>query len=226
MPGLLKWIPRGAQLLLPACVACALAACAAPVAKDEFSPLRERVAELEAKQTQLLDQEKKKRATTHHNSEDLVTRSIGVPQKASEDVAQQLARLEAEISQQLAEYNKRPRTLFPGMRAFAAERIAYEAALIKKLEHIGTQNYPEEARGRIYGSLVLSMTIGPKGNLLEVRVERSSGEKILDDAAIRVARMGEPYASLPEAILQHYERMVVVRVWSFTKGQILESQDE
>lgn len=137
-----------------------------------------------------------------------------------EETAERLSQLEAEITSTLKDYNKRPRKLFPGVRAFAAERIAYEKVIIEKLEHVGTLNYPVEARGKIYGSLVMSMTIDQQGKLVEASVERSSGQKVLDDGAIRIARQAAPYPSLPEKIRDAYDYLVVIRVWSFTRGTL------
>ncbi|HRE17048.1 MAG TPA: TonB family protein [Rhodocyclaceae bacterium] len=109
------------------------------------------------------------------------------------------------------------------MRAFSAERTAYEDAMVKRLEHLGTLNYPAEARGKIYGSLLLSVTVDRDGHVVDVVVERSSGQKVLDDAARRVVRMGAPYAPLPERVRQQYDQMVIIRTWSFTRGEALET---
>ncbi|MDQ6825232.1 MAG: TonB family protein [Candidatus Eremiobacteraeota bacterium] len=49
--------------------------------------------------------------------------------------------------------------------------------------------YPDVARQmNAQGSTVILATIGPRGNLLSVRVDRSSGSRILDESALRASR--------------------------------------
>lgn len=220
----IRWL-NVLRWLLPALLACS-AACSAPAARDDLSPLRERVAELEARQKQLLEQARS-RSTANPSPapDDLPAAERDTSQKVDlQETARRMALLEAEIASSLDEYNhRRPRKLFPGVRAFSAERTAYEDAMVKRLEHLGTLNYPAEARGKIYGSLLLSVTVDRDGHVVDVVVERSSGQKVLDDAARRVVRMGAPYAPLPERVRQQYDQMVIIRTWSFTRGEALET---
>lgn len=186
---------------------------------------RRRVAELEAMQQRLLTQAKSIRAEAASQSNS--RQPEPQPTVNGQDLletAKQMARLEGEISKSLDEYNKRPRKLFPGVRALQSERAAYEDAWRQKVERIGTLNYPPEARGKLYGSLLLSVTVDREGNVVEITIDRSSGHKVLDDAAKRIVKMGSPYGILPSAIRQQYDNLVIVRTWSFTQGDMLEAR--
>src|SRR5690606_30036483 len=68
-----------------------------------------------------------------------------------------IARLEAQIDRRLDEYAKRPRKAQIGARAREHRFAQYVDDWRQKVERIGTLNYPEAARGRIYGSLVLTV---------------------------------------------------------------------
>jgi len=192
---------------------------------SDIEQMKRRVSELEAAQQRLLASARSK--TTSRPNESESNQPDVQPAVSGQDLletAKAMARLEGEISKSLDEYNKRPRKLFPGVRALASERAAYEDAWRQKVERVGTYNYPPEARGKVYGSLVLSVTLDREGAVTEVTVDRSSGKKVLDDAAKRIVRMGSPYGPLPAAIRQQYDNLVIIRTWSFTQGDTLEAR--
>ena len=62
--------------------------------------------------------------------------------------------------------------------------LEFEEDWRAKVERWGTVNYPAEARGKVYGNLRLTVTIRPDGNVDGIELDRSSGLKILDAAAL------------------------------------------
>jgi periplasmic protein TonB len=73
----------------------------------------------------------------------------------------------------------------------------YMKKLKEKIESIWI--YPPEARMRgLYGDLKIQFTIRKNGKLGAVDLVRTSGYKVLDDAAIRALKDGEPYWPVPE----------------------------
>ncbi len=73
----------------------------------------------------------------------------------------------------------------------------YMTRLREKIESIWV--YPPEAAQRgIYGDLKIQFTIRKDGRLGEIRLVRTSGYKMLDDAAIKALKDGEAYWPLPE----------------------------
>lgn len=85
-----------------------------------------------------------------------------------------------------------------------------------KIERIGTLNYPDAARGKLYGSLLLSVSIRADGSVASVEVTRSSGHKVLDEAAMRIVNMSAPYAPFPPDISRDTDIIEIVRTWTFT----------
>lgn len=74
----------------------------------------------------------------------------------------------------------------------------YMSNLRQKIESIWV--YPPEAAAHgIYGDLRIRFTIKKDGRLGEVVLDRTSGHKMLDDAAIKALRDGEPYWPLPDS---------------------------
>jgi protein TonB len=129
-----------------------------------------------------------------------------------------IARLEAQVARQLDEYNKRPRKTFVGARASEVRYALYVEDWRQKIERIGTLNYPDSARGRIYGSLTLTVSINSDGTVAAMDLERPSGYKILDAAAQQIVRLAAPYAKFPPDIRKETDILVITRTWHFARG--------
>ncbi len=107
------------------------------------------------------------------------------------------------------------------LAARSAPEAAYLQAWINKVERLGNVNYPDEARRRgLSGTLVLSVRLNPEGELINIEVARSSGEPVLDQAAIRIVELAAPYAPFTEAMREEYDELVITRTWAFRRDQI------
>jgi len=134
-------------------------------------------------------------------------------------------RLEAQIAKDMDAYQKRPKRRFIGARAAEYRFARYVEDWRLKVERIGNLNYPEAARSRkLYGSLLLTVSIRADGSVETVEVNRSSGHRILDAAAVKIVEMAAPYAAFPSDIRRDTDILHITRTWSFTKGDELVSQ--
>jgi len=97
----------------------------------------------------------------------------------------------------------------------------YEEDWRLKVERVGTVNYPAAARGKYYGNLRMTVTLRPDGNVESIELDRSSGLKVLDDAAFRIVRMASPYAVFPPDIQRETDLLVITRTWFFGRGDKL-----
>ena len=142
------------------------------------------------------------------------------------DLALAALKLQAQIDRAHEEYQKRPRKKFLGARATEYRFAQYEEGWRMKIERIGTLNYPSEARGKLYGSLRLTVTIRPDGTVDRMELDRSSGLKVLDEAAYRIVRMAEPFAPFPADIRRDVDLLVITRTWFFERGDTLGTRAE
>ncbi|MBE5529531.1 hypothetical protein A9J41_05310 [Laribacter hongkongensis] len=95
---------------------------------------------------------------------------------------------------------------------------AYADGWRRKVEDVGRLNYPESARAQgLAGRLVLAADIAPDGTLLSARIEKGSGQPELDSAALNIVRLAAPYAPFPPALARDYDRLTLVRTWSFSR---------
>lgn len=178
---------------------------------------RRRVQELEVRQQQVLSAQSRERIAA---AEPAARSEIKAPPSGTEltESALLIARMEAQIARQIEEYNKRPRKAFVGARAAEVRYALYAEDWRQKIERIGNLNYPESARGKIYGSLRLTVAINHDGTVAGMDLEQSSGQKILDAAAQRIVQMGAPYAKFPPEIRKDTDILVITRTWHFAPG--------
>ncbi len=133
--------------------------------------------------------------------------------------AAQLAasQLRAEIAKEMRAIAERPRKRFVGVTVKEHHLAQYLEDWRRKVERVGTLNYPTEARGRIYGSLILRVAINAQGEAVEVQVVESSGQPILDDAAKKIVRLASPYAKFTPEMKKEFDILVITRRWTFTR---------
>jgi protein TonB len=184
-----------------------------------------RVQELEAQQLKMMSRLQSAKVVASTEQQIAAPATEAPPSQASgQDLASSalaIARLEAQISRQTDEYNKRPKKEFIGARAREYRFAQYVEDWRQKVERIGNLNYPDSARGRLYGSLLLSVSIKADGNLESVEIQRSSGHQILDRAAERIVKMASPYARFPANITRDTDILVITRTWTFAPGDKL-----
>jgi protein TonB len=192
---------------------------------DQLVDAQRRVAELEAQAQMQLTRLKGERAVSADRTKPepnptADTARTGLDMASS---AMAIARLEGQIARQMEEYNQRPRKKFIGARVEEYRFAQYVEDWRQKIERIGNLNYPAAAKGRLYGSLVLTVIIKADGELKHVEVSRSSGQALLDDAARRIVQLAAPYSKFPESIRKDTDELEITRTWTFTNADRLRS---
>lgn len=94
----------------------------------------------------------------------------------------------------------------------------YFEAWRQKVEKIGAMNYPKEAsKLGMFGSLRLTVSLNSDGIIENLFINKSSGYKELDEAAMNIVRLGAPYAKFPAEIQKKIDIINITRKWKFTK---------
>jgi TonB family protein len=94
----------------------------------------------------------------------------------------------------------------------------YFDAWRQKVEKIGSMNYPKEAaKLGMFGSLRLTVSLNSDGTIKNLFINKSSGHKELDLAALNIVKLGEPYARFPAEILKNVDIINITRRWKFTE---------
>ena len=137
----------------------------------------------------------------------------------------EMARLEAQINQDMDIYQKRPKRTFVGARTKEYRFARYVEDWRIKVERVGNLNYPEAAKQqKLYGYLQLTVSIKSDGSVDTIEINRSSGHKVLDAAAERIVRQAAPFAQFPEDIRKDTDILSITRTWNFTRADQLVSE--
>lgn len=128
----------------------------------------------------------------------------------------EIANLSAEIDRSLRAYSQRLKHRYISSQTREYRDAAYLDAWRMKIERIGTLNYPEEAkRQNLSGSLILDVALTADGKVNSITLRRSSGHKLLDDAAIRIVKLAAPFAPFPDELRKDTDVLHITRTWQF-----------
>ncbi|MFZ6771165.1 TonB family protein [Undibacterium sp. SXout7W] len=199
---------------------------------DSVANATRRIADLEQQQQQLLDQAKRKELFRLPQQEKKRLDNSRQPNtgRDDQDTAQALARMAAEIAQTIEDQNKRPRKTFITPSTQKVGYAIYYKALQKKIEDFGTLNFPQKEGKKLYGELIVYIPIFQDGSIYEKdggpRIEKSSGSKALDNAALRIIRKAAPFGQFPQNMRSNDkdDLWVVITRFKFTRDQQLETE--
>lgn len=198
---------------------------------DNIANTRRRIEELEQLQQAMLAQAVKRTSlSASPAAEDQTPKTRVRDAMDKTESSQALARSIAEISKEIEQYAKRPKKTQITPSTKEVGYAVYYSALQKKIENLGTLNFPEQNGKKLYGELVVSIPIFHDGAIYEKeggpRVERSSGSKALDQAALRIVRRSAPFGPFPSNMRSNGKDDVweVITRFKFTRDGGLEAQ--
>lgn len=186
-----------------------------------LADLRKRQEQLEQEQQRLFSQITSQRhvATSRTDRETLEN----APEPGDDTRDQESLVLSAQIAalkERIERYNAQPRKQFTGPSARSDDYAHYLETWRTKIEQLGTDHYPDQARGRVYGSLQLTVYIRQNGTLERIQIDHPSEHAILNLAAQRIVQLAAPFAPLPPAIAKDADVLAITRTWHFQNQQL------
>jgi periplasmic protein TonB len=142
---------------------------------------------------------------------------------AKEEKRRQLVKLLAEIERRIQEQNARPAKRYISPATREVPYAMYYDSLRRRIEEKGTENFPELGGKKLYGELVVSITVDRAGRMLAAQVEQSSGNALLDRRALAIAKAASPFGPFT-AGMSTGEQIVVVSQFKFTRDETLETK--
>jgi protein TonB len=102
----------------------------------------------------------------------------------------------------------------------AASLAPYLDAWRRKVERIGTLNYPTVAKvAQAQLSPVVEVGIGVDGKLDRAVIRRSSGNAELDQAALEILKLSSPFDPFPPELAKQYRVLRFAYEWQFSGGR-------
>ena len=96
----------------------------------------------------------------------------------------------------------------------------YLVAWRRKVERIGTLNFPVAARQAAHTNPVIEVAIDADGRLVRAVIRRSSGDPALDQAALAILRLASPFEPFPPNLAQRYRMLRFTYEWQFEDGRM------
>jgi len=196
---------------------------------DSVKANKRRIQELEERQKHLL--------TQVHSSSQVAAPPITEQAKPDPlptgadllESSKAIARRVAEISETIEDQNKRPKKTMITPSTREAGYATYYKTMQKRIEDFGTLNFPNVNGRKLYGQLMLSIPVFQDGTIYEkdggIKVERSSGNPALDEAAMRIVRRSAPFGKFPPNMLSsdRDDLWVIITTFKFTRDDKLQA---
>jgi protein TonB len=200
---------------------------------DSAKAARRKIEELERHQQKLLAQMAQKTPVHTPKVNDVEpVKDVPIQRNATDmlDSAKALLRREAEISRSIEEYNKRPKKTQVTPSTREVGYAAYYKALQDRIEKNGTLNFPQKDGKKLYGQLVVYIPIFQDGTIYMKeggpRVERTSGNPALDQAALNIVRRSAPFGKFPDNMRSVGKDDVweIITRFNFTRDDALQTE--
>ena len=184
---------------------------------ESLTETRRRLEQLEQEQRKLLAAVRKTRSTIQTTDRKTPQEAALDPAAADlDDAARAFMRQAAVIDARIEEENKRPRKHFFGTSAKDYSAAMYVDAFRHKVERWGNQHYPIEAKGKLYGQVQVTVVIDKDGRVHTIELNRSSGSKVLDAAALNIIRRAAPFGRFTSQMSAEMDLLSITRTLIFT----------
>jgi len=146
-------------------------------------------------------------------------------QSSSEEISLAIASLQAQLDLQQQAFARQPRKY---TLSSASARKSHEASYLdswrRRVEAVGNINYPVQARQQqVYGNVRMLIALNASGQISGTRIIQSSGESLLDQAAVDIVNLAAPFEPFPEELKAEADILEIVRTFRFHEGNTLSS---
>jgi protein TonB len=140
---------------------------------------------------------------------------------AIERQRQQLINLLAQIEKRIQEENARPRKRYVSPSTQEASYAKYYDLMRRKIEERGTLYFPQSQGEKLYGNLIMVITIDARGQVLSTDISQSSGNPLLDFHAKQIAKEAGPYGVFSADMRREMDQLALVTRFSFDHNKTL-----
>jgi protein TonB len=182
---------------------------------DSAEDARKQIEQLQETQQQLLAQVRRELATLPAPDP---KRDRGNPQDRSQDERRkQLLQLLAEIEKRINEENARPKKRYISPSTREEVYAIYYDQLRRKIEDRGTRNFPEHQGKKLYGELVMIITVDSNGRIVDTEIVQASQSKLLDKRALSIVQAAAPFGSFSAAMKKQADQLVIPTRFRFSR---------
>ena len=141
-----------------------------------------------------------------------------------EEKRQQLAKLLAEIERRINTENSRPKKRYISPATREQVYAVYYDHLRHAIEDRGTEDFPTANGKKLYGDLIMIVTVNFDGRVLATEVVEGSGSAALDQRAAAIARTAGPFGHFSTAMRKQADQILVVSRFRFARDETLQAR--
>jgi protein TonB len=186
--------------------------------------------EKKAQKTRLLEKEQqlllsKIHAQLHVLEATMEEESASSPKaQATREEHRQLLNLVGQIEKRIEQNNEKARWHTIGPSTEKRSYAAYYHEARQKIELWGTAHFPAINQQKLYGELIVALTVAMDGQLIDVQVLESSGQATLDAYAKTVVRAAAPFGPFTPDMRETATQLELIARFVFAKDETLRTQ--
>lgn len=186
---------------------------------DALEDTRRQIEQMQAQQMLLLAQVKRELAALPKPDTRQQQTSTTPAQRAEEERRRQLLALLAQIEKRIEVENARPRRRYVSPAAREGVHALYYDNLRRRIEEVGTRNFPETNGNKLYGELTMLVAVNTRGLVVQAEIIQGSGNKLLDKRALSIVRSAGPYGNFTPAMEARFDQLAFVSRFRFTRDE-------
>ena len=121
------------------------------------------------------------------------------------------------------EENARPKKRYVSPATIEAVYALYYDQLRRRIEDRGTRNFPEYRGRKLYGDLIMNVTVDAQGRVVDAEVVKRSHSRLLDQQAVAIVRAAAPFGPFSAAMRRQADQIIITSRFRFTREDGLET---
>ncbi|HQY09732.1 MAG: TonB family protein [Leptothrix sp. (in: Bacteria)] len=191
---------------------------------DSFEEARRQIEQMQVQQMMLLAQLKRELAALGQPDSQ---KGAGATAKAAdEERRRQLLALLGQIEKRIHDESARPRRRFVSPAAREGVHAIYYDTLRRRIEDLGTRNFPEANGQKLYGELTMMVAVDIDGRVAQAEVIESSRNRTLDRRAVSIVKAASPFGPFTAAMRSQFDQLVFISRFRFTRDEGLRAAVE
>jgi len=189
---------------------------------SDMSEAQRQIEALKMQQTMLLSVLRQELATLEQQSQG--EHAQGAQGQAHEQRKRQLSRQLAAIEQRVQATQGGPRKRYISPATQESPYALYFDKLRRAIELQGTEHFPEAAGQKLYGKLIMVITVDRQGQLRGTEIAEPSGVPLLDERAVAIVRSTAPFDPFSKKMREQADQIVVVTRMRFARDNNLRTR--
>jgi len=137
--------------------------------------------------------------------------------RAEEEHRRQLTKLVAEIDKRIREENERPKKRYISPATMKSADALYYSQFRTQVERAGTAHFPMLNGQRLYGEMVVEVSLNRQGKVVDAEITLPSHSKQLDKRARAIVMNAGPFGVVPAEVMAGRDLLLISSRFKFSR---------